>query len=926
VAATAVGQSGGTISVANGDVAGLITAIQTLNANGGGTIELASGGLYLPTAASDWWYGPNAFPAISAAIVINGNGATIQSKYGGDDGPFRFFYVSGGFSTLPAGNLTLQNLTLTGGFALGGSGADGEDAGGGGAGMGGAIFNQGTLTLLGVTVSSNMALGGGGGSYNSNSINLGGGGGLGGNGGSFSGGGFKGSGGSTGGGFTGSEGGGDCSGGTSSWGGNGAAGGGGGGFMPGENGSGSNGSYGGGNGLSPGCGGGAFGGGGGPNGGGGGVGGGGGGGGGGGMVGGGGGGGFGGGGGGGQGGGGFGGGGGFIYAVIPGGPGGFGGAAGGNGLSQYLVAGAGAGLGGAIFNHQGIVLVQSSSFTGNTAQGADGFGGAIFNLNGSVTLENISYSGNAALKGNNSADLGATVYNLSHNGGITAAGQTPTAILTLIGVTFSSSNLENNQVNGSAIVNTPGIYIPVNDSTLSGASATFQWYAYSVASGYWLDVGAEQGGNEYYSSGTLSSTTLSQTVSSLPINGSTVYVTWYYLLSGTWTAIHYTYTAFGGASSRGVITSPVPSSTLTGSSATFTWTAGSGATAYWIDVGSTSGGNNYYSSGNLGNVLTETVNGLPTNGSAVYVTLYSSAGGVWLSNAYTYTAFNAASGAGLITSPANGSTLTGSSVAFNWTAGSGSTAYWLDIGNAAGGNNYYSSGNLGNVLTVTASGLPTNGSTVYATLYSLIAGSWTPSAYTYTAYNLAGAGGVITTPASGSTLTGSSVTFDWTAGAGASAYWLDVGSASGGNNYYSSGNLGNVLTTTASGLPTDGSTIYVTLYSLISGAWSGSAYTYTALAATGGLAAITSPVPGTPLSGTTVTFTWSADSNATAYWMDIGSSAPGGNDVYSSGNLGNVLTTTAYTLPANNTTIYVSLYSYVGGQWVNNPVTYTSGP
>jgi len=33
-----------------------------------------------------------------------------------------------------------------------------------------------------------------------------------------------------------------------------------------------------------------------------------------------------------------------------------------------------------------------------------------------------------------------------------------------------------------------------------------------------------------------------------------------------------------------------------------------------------------------------------------------------------------------------------------------------------------------------------------------------------------------------------------------------------------------------------------------------------------------------------------------------------------------------YTLPANSTEIFVSLYSYVGGQWVNNPVTYTSGP
>jgi hypothetical protein len=269
--------------------------------------------------------------------------------------------------------------------------------------------------------------------------------------------------------------------------------------------------------------------------------------------------------------------------------------------------------------------------------------------------------------------------------------------------------------------------------------------------------------------------------------------------------------------------------------------------------------------------------------------------------------------------------LTGSTVTFDWTAGSGATAYWLDIGSSAGGNNYYSSGNLGNVLTTTASGLPTNGSTVYVTLYSLVGGTWTPNAYTYTALNLAGAGGVITTPAPGSTLTGSTVTFDWSAGSGASAYWLDIGSTAGGNNYYSSGNLGNVLTTTASGLPTDGSTVYVTLYSLISGSWVGNAYTYTALNSNSGLATMQTPVPGSTLSGTTATFTWSSDSSATAYWVDIGSTA-GGNDVYSSGNLGTALTTTVSTLPANGNTIYVSLYSYVGGQWVNNPVTYTSGP
>ena len=72
---------------------------------------------------------------------------------------------------------------------------------------------------------------------------------------------------------------------------------------------------------------------------------------------------------------------------------------------------------------------------------------------------------------------------------------------------------------------------------------------------------------------------------------------------------------------------PTPGSTLSGNVATFTWCAGLGATAYWMDVGSTLGGNNYYQSGNLGNVLTTTVYSLPADGSQIYVTLWSLVGG-----------------------------------------------------------------------------------------------------------------------------------------------------------------------------------------------------------------------------------------------------------------------------------------------------------
>ena len=380
----------------------------------------------------------------------------------------------------------------------------------------------------------------------------------------------------------------------------------------------------------------------------------------------------------------------------------------------------------------------------------------------------------------------------------------------------------------------PGIYSPVNNATLTGTAVTFQWSGYPGATAYWLDVGKEPGGNEYYQSGSLSTSTLSQTVNTLPSDGSTVWARWYYLLSGTWQYIDYSYTAFGGSADRGAITSPTPGSTLSGSSVTFNWTAGMGATAYWIDVGNVAGGNQYYQSGNLGNVLTTTVSGLPTNGSTIYVTLYSLVSSQWLNNQYTYMAFNLAAAEGVLTTPTPGSTLTSGTVTFDWTAGAGTSAYWLDVGSTAGGNQYYQSGNLGNVLTTTVSGLPTNGSTIYVTLYSLISGQWSGNSYTYTALNANNGLAAMQTPTPGSTLSGSTATFTWSADANSTAYWLDIGTSPGGHTIYQSGNLGNVLTTTVDSLPTNGSTIYVTLYSLVGGQWLHNSYTYVSAGGGGG--------------------------------------------------------------------------------------------
>ena len=164
---------------------------------------------------------------------------------------------------------------------------------------------------------------------------------------------------------------------------------------------------------------------------------------------------------------------------------------------------------------------------------------------------------------------------------------------------------------------TQGIYSPVSGSTLPGSAATFQWYA--VATSYWVDIGREQGGDEYYQSGAMSNLSLSLPVNTLPIDGSTVWVRWYYFTPSGWDYIDYTYTALNAGSDKAAMSSPANGSNLCSNNVTFSWTPASPTPfAYWIDAGSTPGGNNYYQSGSLSNSTTSAiVNGLPIEGSEI---------------------------------------------------------------------------------------------------------------------------------------------------------------------------------------------------------------------------------------------------------------------------------------------------------------------
>jgi hypothetical protein len=387
----------------------------------------------------------------------------------------------------------------------------------------------------------------------------------------------------------------------------------------------------------------------------------------------------------------------------------------------------------------------------------------------------------------------------------------------------------------------PAMSSPTPGSTLAGSSQTFAWSAGSGVSAYRLSVGTSAGGNDLFDQNVGSS--LTATVPGLPTSGGPVYVRLWWQTSA-WNYADYAYTAAssgggGGGGANPAITSPSAGSTLSGSSQTFTWTAGINASSYALYLGTATGKNDLFER-SMRTALTYTVTGLPTDGRTIYARLWWVRNGAW---EYADTTYTSGTGAGggtgggggvnpAITSPSAGSTLSGSSQTFTWTAGVGASSYALYLGTATGKNDLFE-WSMRTALTYTVTGLPTDGRTIYARLWWVRNGAWEYADTTYTAATggggaTAGGGGVnpaITSPAAGSTLSGSSQTFTWTAGVGASSYALDLGTATGRNDLFER-SMRTALTYTVTGLPTDGRIIYARLWWVRNGAWEYADTTY----------------------------------------------------------------------------------------------------
>ncbi len=271
--------------------------------------------------------------------------------------------------------------------------------------------------------------------------------------------------------------------------------------------------------------------------------------------------------------------------------------------------------------------------------------------------------------------------------------------------------------------------------------------------------------------------------------------------------------------------------------------------------------------------------------------------------------------------PANTAILAGASQVFTW-ANTNAAAYQLWIGTTVGALNLGKFPAIGTTATTaTVTGLPTNGSTVNVRLWSLIGTTWSFNDYTYTSGSVAGVANMVT-PANATTLTGASQAFTWT-NAGATLYQAWVGTTLGSNNLGMFPSPASAATTTTvTGLPINGSPVFVRLWSKNGVTWSSNDYTYTAASP----AVMISPISPSTLAGASRVFTWS-NTGATAYQLWVGATA-GSLSIGKFPNVGSAATTATVTgLPANGGAINVRLWSQLAdGTWIFNDYPYISGP
>ncbi|HTX75983.1 MAG TPA: protease pro-enzyme activation domain-containing protein [Terracidiphilus sp.] len=172
---------------------------------------------------------------------------------------------------------------------------------------------------------------------------------------------------------------------------------------------------------------------------------------------------------------------------------------------------------------------------------------------------------------------------------------------------------------------------PTPSTVLAGPKVTFSWSTAAGATDYGFRLGTTEGSNNIFGSGPITATSV--TLNNLPTNGETIHARLTTFYGSIQVYTDYTFTA----ATQSALTSPTPSSVLSGAKVTFSWTTVAGATDYGFRLGTTVGGNNLWGTGPITGTSTTPTN-LPTNGETIYARLTTFYGAIQVYTDYTFTA------------------------------------------------------------------------------------------------------------------------------------------------------------------------------------------------------------------------------------------------------------------------------------------------
>jgi len=449
---------------------------------------------------------------------------------------------------------------------------------------------------------------------------------------------------------------------------------------------------------------------------------------------------------------------------------------------------------------------------------------------------------------------------------------------------------------------TTTLLFPANGAQSADLSQPIQWASVPNVDAYYLYLGTSIGAKDLVDSGATQQT--SYVARNLPIN-QPVYARVWTKIAGIW---RYTDSTFKGAPLTTSIVYPVNGATGADLGLPVRWTAVPNAQAYYLYLGTTPGGNDLVNTGATQQTSYALTN-VPFN-RTLYARIWVKVNDVWR---YTDSSFSGTILVSYVTYPSNGSTNADLGLPIRWTAVPNALSYYLYVGTKVGTKDLVDTGAIQQTSYV-AHNLPA-GQTLYARLWTNVAGTWRYSDSTFSAGVYAA---MFLSPQQGAASIDPSQAWTWTAVPNAQAYYLYVGTTPGASDLVDSHEIQRTSFVVTQPLPPN-RTLYARIWTKMGGSWRYNEIWFRAALVT---ATLTYPPNGGQLIDQLRPATWTSAPDAQAYYLYVGTT-PGGRDLVDSS--ATPLTSFPISGLPPGRTVYARLWTLLAGVWFYSDSSFSAG-